>query len=83
MSNNYDILPSIGLTHIRRKTVVSLLRTWREVKSTAAEYAGNREIRPSVPKGDTPHLHAQMELCLNSPGGEVTARAHTAELGLT
>ena len=83
MSTNYDILPGIGLTHIRRKTVVSLLRTWREVKSTAAEYAGTREIRPSVPKSDTPHLHAQMELCYNSPGGEVTARAHTAELGRT
>lgn len=82
MSHSYDIVPSIGLSHIRRKTVVSLLRTWREVTDTAMHAMG-REIRPSVPKSDETHLREQMKSCVDSPGGEVSARAHTAELGRT
>ncbi len=34
-----------------------------------------------MPKEDAEHLHKQMQLCLDSPGGEVSARANTAELG--
>lgn len=68
------------LGQIRRKTVVSLLRTWQEVKGTAF-HAFSSEIRASVPKEDESELRSRMMLCLDSPGGEVTARANTAELG--
>lgn len=59
------------LTHLRRKTVVSLLRAWREVKGTA---------KPSL-KDTTESLRNHMRQCLNSHGGEITARVQTAELG--
>jgi malonyl-CoA decarboxylase len=68
------------ITHLRRKTVVSLLRTWQEVKGTAF-HVFSKEIRASVPKEDEAELRSRMMLCLDSPGGEVTARANTAELG--
>lgn len=71
---------SQSLTHLRRKTVVSLLRTWQEVKGTAFHVFSN-EIRASIPKEDEAELRKQMMLCLDSPGGEVTARANTAALG--
>ena len=71
-----------GLSHLRRRTVVGLLRTWREVKGTARHAIG-AEVRPSLPKEDIEHLQKQMQLCYDSPGGEITERAHTAELGRT
>ena len=70
------------LHHLRRKTLVSFLRTWREVKDSARLVRVNK-IRESVPKEDLAHLKKQMQLCLDSPGGEITERAHTAELGRT
>lgn len=69
-----------SLGALRRKTVVSVLRAWREVEGTARSVIG-AEIRPSVPKEDVDQLRQQMQECLDSKGGEVTARAHTAELG--
>jgi malonyl-CoA decarboxylase len=69
-----------GLAHLRRKTVVGLLRTWREVKGTA-RHVMTGDVRPAVPKEDVEHLQKQMQLCLESPGGEISARAYTAELG--
>jgi len=71
---------STSLTNLRRKTVVSLLRTWQEVKGTAF-HVFSSEIRPGLPKEDEAELRSRMMLCLDSPGGEVTARANTAELG--
>jgi malonyl-CoA decarboxylase len=41
------------------------------------------EVRPSLPKEDLEHLRRQMNECLHSKGGEITARAHTVELGKT
>ncbi len=73
---------SSGLSHLRRKTMVSVLRAWREVQGTARNAIG-AEIRPDVPKEDLDHLVAQMQDCLAPKGGELTARAHTAELGQT
>lgn len=70
----------MNLGHLRRKTVVGLLRTWREVKGTARHAIG-AEIGVDLPKEDIEHLEKQMRLCLESPGGEVNARAQTAELG--
>ncbi len=71
---------SSSITNLRRKTVVSLLRTWQEVKGTAF-HVFSHDIRPSLPKEDEAELRSRMMLCLDSPGGEVTARANTAELG--
>ncbi len=70
------------LTHLRRKTVVGILRTWRDLKGTA-RLAITGEVRPSLPKEDMDHLRRQMQQCLNSKGGEITARLQTVELGKT
>ena len=71
---------SSNITQLRRKTVVSLLRTWQEVRGSAF-HVFSHDIRAGVPKEDEGELRKQMMLCLDSPGGEVTARANTAELG--
>ncbi len=72
-----------SLTSLRRRTVVSLLRTWREVKGTARHAIGSTDLDPSLPKQDMDLLKKQMQLCFESPGGEVSARSHTAALGRT
>lgn len=73
---------SLGLASLRRKTVVGVLRTWREL-SGSARHAISGKVKPSLPKEDIPHLREQMQSCLNPKGGEITARAHTVELGRT
>ncbi len=70
--------PSLG--HLRRRTVVGLLRTWREIKGTARQALG-AQLRPDLPKEDIEALSEKMQQCLDSHGGEITARAHTADLG--
>ncbi len=72
-----------SLTHLRRRTVVGVLRAWRDVKDTARTVILPDEVRPGVPKEDIDALKQQMQNCLDAKGGEVTARAHTAELGRT
>jgi malonyl-CoA decarboxylase len=69
-----------GLTQLRRRTVVNLLRTWREVKGSAI-HAITGEVRSDVPREDVDYLRQQMTMCLNNPGGELSARAHTVGLG--
>ena len=71
-----------ALTHLRRKTILSILRTWRELKGTARSAIGS-EVRPALPKEDLSILRKQMQECLTSKGGEITARAQTVELGKT
>ena len=70
------------LSTLRRKAVVGILRTWREVSGNA-RLAITGEVRPNVPKEDIDHLRKQMQECLYSKGGEITARARTVELGKT
>jgi len=70
------------LGNLRRRTAVSLLRTWRGVKGTA-RHAMGAEVLPGVPKEDIENLRKQMKRCLESHGGEITERARTAELGHT
>lgn len=82
MKEDYDFLPHIGLTNLRRRTVVSVLKAWREVEEIA-RHAISHDIRPSVPKEDIELLRGHMKLCLDNRGGEVTARARTADLGRT
>ena len=77
-----SIQKNSSLGNLRRRTVISLLRTWREVKGSARHVIG-REVRPSLPKEDIDHLREQMQLCLESRGGQITARSATAELGRT
>ncbi len=71
-----------NLVNFRRKTVLGVLRTWRGLSGTA-RMAITGEVRPSLPKEDMDHLRKQMQECLNSKGGEITARAQTVELGKT
>ncbi len=80
MKEENDFLPNMGITNWRRRTVVSVLRAWREVEGLA-RHAISHDIRPSVPRDDIPLLLEQMKKCLESKGGEVTQRAHTADLG--
>jgi malonyl-CoA decarboxylase len=77
-----DVKTPGTLTHLRRKTVLGVLRTWRDLKGTA-RLAITGEVRPSLPKEDMDHLRRQMQECLTSKGGEITARAQTVELGKT
>lgn len=69
-----------SLSSLRRKALVHILRTWREVQSTA-NHKIYGHIRSSVPKEDTTYLRQKMHDCLDSKGGEISARANTAELG--
>jgi malonyl-CoA decarboxylase len=80
MRDENELLPHTGLTALRRRTVVSVLRAWREVEGLARQ-AVSSNIRPSVPKEDVELLRTRMKQCLDSAGGEMTARAHTADLG--
>lgn len=82
MSQPAENQKSSALTNFRRKTVVSILRTWHGITGSA-RLAITGEVRPSLPKEDIEHLKKRMRECLNSKGGEVTARAHTIELGKT
>ncbi len=71
-----------NLNHLRKRTMLGVLRTWRDLKGSA-RMAITGEVRPSLPKEDMDHLRKQMQECLHSKGGEITARAHTVELGKT
>lgn len=82
MRDENEILPYTGLAALRRRTVDSVLRAWREVE-VMARHAVQHDIRPSVPNEDVELLLNEMRRCLDSKGGEVTARAHTADLGRT
>ena len=80
---NLESKASSTLTHLRRRTVLSILKTWRDLKGTARSVIGSDDLHPSLPKEDLPTLRRQMQECLTSHGGEITARAHTVELGKT
>ena len=71
-----------GLSHLRRRTVLGVLKAWREIRGTARGLVG-AELQPSLPKEDMDRLKQQMQQCLDAHGGEITERAHTAELGHT
>lgn len=69
-----------ALAQLRRRTVVGFLRTWREIRGTAREVIGS-ELEPGLPPEDLARLKKHMADCFDPTGGEVTARANTAELG--
>ena len=70
------------LVNLKRKTFIGALRAWRGI-STTARIAITGEVRPDLPKEDVDHLRKQMQECLHSKGGEITARVQTVELGKT
>lgn len=82
MAKTAEMKQSGALVNLRRKAVLGILRTWRGL-SGSARLAITGEVRPALPKEDIEHLRKQMNSCLHSKGGEVTARAQTVELGRT
>ncbi len=70
----------VGVTRFRRASIVNFVRTWRGLKSTARR-AIRGELHPDLPKEDIDYLHRRMLECVEGKGGEVSARARSAELG--
>ena len=65
----------------RRKSVVGISRTWREIKGRARRtFKGS--IHPDLPREDIDYLRTKMAECVEGKGGEASARARTEELGL-
>lgn len=62
-------------------------RTWGQLLHVWDKVTGNGDVQNSVhfqadlPNEDLPRLRAQIQLCLEMRGGEVSARAETAILG--
>ena len=69
-----------GVTRFRRASIVNFVRTWRGLRSTARR-AIKGEVHPDLPKEDIDYLHKRMLECVDGKGGEVSARARSAELG--
>lgn len=72
---------SNGIAQFTGRAMGNLLRTWQDVKTTARTAVGGQAVRPSLPDEDLAYLNRQIKACLESKGGEVTARANTVELG--
>ena len=70
----------VDVTRFRRTSVVNMLRTWRSLKSTA-RHAIKGKVHPDLPKEDMEYLRRRMVECVEGRGGEVSARARSAELG--
>jgi len=62
-------------------------RTWGQLRHVWHKVTGNGDVqslvhfRADLPNEDLPRLRAQIQLCLEMRGGEVSARAETAILG--
>ncbi len=57
-----------------------LRQTWRDVIGVArVRLTGN--VRPDLPDDDLARLRRQVDACLQTRGGEVTARARAADIG--
>ncbi len=68
------------LTQWRRRTVVNVLRTWKELKGTARAALGS-DYHPDLPREEQERLRRQIRECVHGKGGEVAARARAVELG--
>jgi malonyl-CoA decarboxylase len=71
----------MDITRFRRTSVVNMLRAWRSVKGTA-RHAIKGKVHPDLPKEDMEYLKKRMIECVDGKGGDVSARAHSAELGI-
>jgi len=64
------------------RTLSNLRNVWREI-ATSTRGVLTGAPRAVLPEGDAAQLRLQMESCLDTSGGEVSARARSAELGRT
>ena len=74
--NDIAVQPNLfdrTLDQVRR--ALREIAVWRGVSSL--------DLRPDLPESDREILLSQMRDCLNARGGEVTARARAANLGLS
>ena len=62
------------------RTLRNLRKAWRGIAGTAYDAAA-ASMRPDLPGEDAERLREQMRACLETRGGEVSARARAAALG--
>ncbi|MGH6931203.1 MAG: malonyl-CoA decarboxylase [Dongiaceae bacterium] len=63
------------------RTVANLRNAWREIAGRTQLSSGLASLRPDLPDDDLPRLRQHIAECLETRGGEVSARARAAELG--
>ena len=64
------------------RTLQNLRTAWRDIAESARSVIG-APLRPELSGEDSERLLGQMRACLDGRGGEVSARAHAADLGRT
>ena len=64
------------------RTLRNLRQAWWDI-AASARGAISSTLRPDLPGDDVARLRWRMHACLSGPGGEVSARARTADLGRT
>src|SRR4051794_7311807 len=64
------------------RTLGNLRAAWRDIAASARGAVGAAP-RPHLPREDAERLKEQMRACLETRGGEVSARARAAALGRT
>ncbi len=74
--------PTGFLDGVLDRTLANLRSAWREIADSARGVLTGAP-RPDLPDDDVARLREQMANCLDSRGGEVTARARAADLGRT
>src|SRR5712692_9982031 len=74
--------PAGFLDGVFDRTLANLRSAWREIALSARGVLAGAP-RPDLPEDDIARLRQQMLSCLDGRGGEVTARARSAELGRT
>jgi malonyl-CoA decarboxylase len=74
--------PAGFLDGVFDRALANLRGAWREIALSARGVLSGA-LRPDLPEDDVARLRQQMLSCLDGRGGEVTARARTAELGRT
>ena len=63
------------------QTLRSLRKAWRGIAGAGGYDAEAASMRPELPDEDVARLREQMRSCLETRGGEVSARARAAALG--
>src|SRR5436309_13130368 len=79
-SSMSDRAPAGFLDGVFDRTLANLRSAWREIALSARGVLSGAP-RPDLPEDDVGRLRQQMQSCLDGRGGEVTARARSAELG--
>lgn len=73
---------SLRTTTLLGRTLTNLRTAWRDVAASARGAFG-AALRPDLPDEDADRLRQQFRDCVESKGGEVSARARAAALGRT